>query len=262
MSAINVNFDLTRYGEINDVIRAAVDKAVERLAIQAGKNWAHAIVAADLPDKEKLDYARTLRVQRAGFAHFIVSADYAKAEQVENGRPAQDLKRMLQTSRKVRTSAAGKKYLIIPFRTNTEGSTAHARDMPHAINEIATQMERSMITGHRIDSGGVRRATYLWPKNTATSLGRLPPGLAPKLQPHHVSDPYAGMRRFDNDTHNAKTGKTKTTSSYLTFRVLHQDSRGWIIPAKPGLHIAQGVADQMQSKAEPYLEGLIASMLA
>lgn len=177
---------------------------------------------------------------------------------------------MLQTSRKVRTSAAGKKYLVIPFRVNTEGSTAHARDMPHAINEIATQMERSMVTGHRIDSGGVRRATYLWPKSRLSNngtgieaggqrylqLGRLPAGLAPKLQPHHVSDPYAGMRRFETST-----GKS-SSSKYLTFRVMHQDSRGWIIPAKPGMHIAQGVADQMQSKAEPYLEGLISSLLA
>lgn len=48
---------------------------------------------------------------------------------------------------------------------------------------------------------------------------------------------------------------------YLTFRVMHQDSRGWIIPAKPGMHIAEGVASQMEAKAGPYIQGLLDSML-
>lgn len=265
-NGINVSIDLRG---LQEHMLAAVDKAVERLAIQTGKNWAMAIMAAKLPDAEKLEYAKTLRIDRAGLAHFVVSADYAKADQIENGRQAQDLKKMLQTSRKVRTSKAGKKYLIIPFRQNTAGNTAHARAMPAEINRIASQMETARVRGSYIDHGGVKRATYLWPRSRLSNdgqgiqagkqrylaLGRMPAGLAPKLAPHHVSDPFAGMVRFDTSTGQARS------SAYLTFRCMHQDSTGWIIPAKPGLHIARAVAENMERKAGPYIQALVNSML-
>lgn len=253
---INVHLNLSGIGkEISAEIEQAVDQAIHRLAVQCGKNWAHAIYATNIPDKEKLEYAKTLRIEQAGLAHYVVRADYAKADQIESGRPAYDLKRMLQTSRKVRTSKAGKKYMVIPFRWNTAGNTAHARAMPADITSIAQGMERSLVTGHRIDGGGIKRATYLWPRTTSTSMGSLPAGLAPKLAPHHVSDPYAGMRRFDTST-----GKANS-SQYLTFRVMHQDSSGWIIPTKPGLHIAEGVAQQLEEKAGPYVQALVDSLL-
>jgi hypothetical protein len=48
------------------------------------------------------------------------------------------------------------------------------------------------------------------------------------------------MYRFD-------TGAGKARSSqYLTFRVMAEGSSGWIVPAKPGLYIARGVAQSVQ----------------
>lgn len=141
--------------------------------------------------------------------------------------------------------------MIIPFRHNTPGNDAHAAAMPQAIYALASRLESSLVTGHRIDSGGVRRAAYLWPKDVGEKKGRLPAGLAPKLQPHHKTDPFSGMRRFDTSV-----GKNHS-SQYLTLRVMHQDSSGWIVPAKPGLHIAEGVASQLAETAGPYLQSII-----
>lgn len=243
-STVVIQVDLAGVGKkITAELEQIVDKAVGDLAVQAAKNWAAAIFATGLTDDEKNEYAKTLRIERIEPAHYAVVADYDKAGQIERGRPARDLKRMLLTSAKTRTSRHGKRYLIIPFRHNTPGNDAHAAAMPQAIYALASRLESSLVTGHRIDSGGVKRSTYLWPKE-----GRLPAGLAPKLQPHHKTDAFAGMRRF-----NTSAGKN-SSSQYLMFRVMHQDSNGWVVKAKPGLHIAEGVASQLAETAGPYLQ--------
>jgi hypothetical protein len=60
------------------------------------------------------------------------------------------------------------------------------------------------------------------------------------LQTRHASDPTAGMVRM----------QTNGGSRYLTFRVMSENSTGWIIPAKPGSYIAKHVADSLQRSAE------------
>lgn len=253
MSAIKIQFDLAGMGKLNAAIEQAVDQAVERLAIQTGKNWVNAIYAADLPKAQQEEYAKTLKIERAGPAHFVVSTDYDKAIQIENGRPARDLKQMLQTSRKVRTSQTGSKYLIIPMRQNTPGNNALARAMPAVIHEKARFLSPSAVVGMgtRISGSGatVPQAAYKWG-------GRLPAGLAPRLNPGHATDIHAGMVKM-------REGKGNRAAGYLTFRVMSEGQTGkWLVPAKPGLHIAEGVAEQMQLKAGPYVEALMASMLS
>lgn len=56
------------------------------------------------------------------------------------------------------------------------------------------------------------------------------------------------------------TGRAKS-SQYITFRVMHQDSNGWIVQAKPGLHIAEAVARNLEEKSGPYLQALVDNLL-
>ncbi|MDP2786198.1 MAG: hypothetical protein Q8O38_16640 [Sulfurimicrobium sp.] len=253
MSIIKIQFDLTGLSQLNAAIEQAVDKAVERLAIQTGKNWAEAIYAADIPKDQQHEYARTLKVERAGPAHFVVSADYDKAHQIENGRPARDLKQMLQTSQKTRRFKNGKKYLVIPFRQNTPGEGALAQDMSAAAYKKAKFLSPSAVSsiGSRLSATGatVPQSAYIWG-------GRLPAGLTPKLKPGHATDIHAGMVKM-------RDGKSDKAAGYLTFRVMSEGQTGkWLVPVKPGLHIAEGVANRMQMKAGAYVEALVASMLS
>jgi hypothetical protein len=57
-------------------------------------------------------------------------------------------------------------------------------------------------------------------------------------------DRFSGMYRFDTSTPGAPR------STYLTFRVMSEKSKGWIVPAQPGQHIVKKVVDDMQPKAE------------
>jgi hypothetical protein len=96
--------------------------------------------------------------------------------------------------------------------------------LPPGSKKPATRLS---ATGHIVP-----QQSYAWGK-------RLPAELAPKKKAYHVTDLYAGMVRFDTSA-----GKQKS-SSYATFRTLGAWSDGWIIPAKPGLYLAKGVADSI-----------------
>jgi hypothetical protein len=250
MNDVTVNIDLSRLGELTELIKSAVDSAVNDLAIEAGKQWMDAINGANLPEGTKHDYAKMLRIDRAGWGHFIVSADYAKADQIEEGTPGRDLKRMLQTSTKTRQGKNGK-YLIIPMRANTPGQTATGPAMSPAVYAIARQLPKSSVVGmgSRISATGhqVAQARYAWGGRLADWHGQ---GISAQERSR-----MAGMVRMDTST-----GKSNS-SAYLVFRVMSEHSNGWLIPAKPGLHIARDVAAEMQRMAPGFMDNRIAELL-
>ena len=56
---------------------------------------------------------------------------------------------------------------------------------------------------------------------------------------------YAGMVKMDTST----PGGAKS-SAYMTFRIMMEGSKGWVVPAQPGRYIAKKVAEDLQTKAE------------
>lgn len=271
MSRISINLNVDALMAVPQLayerVMRAVDVAVEGVAQTAMQRWADSINAADLRAGQKKEYAESLRVDRLGMAHYLVRTIYDQADQIEDGRPVRDLKAMLLTSQKTRMSKAGKKYLVIPFRHNTPGNTAHAKDMPQAIHDRALTMGKSSILsiGTRISATGatVPQHLYKWDKGgdefsrgkkKYLSSGPLPAGLAP-IRAGHKTDIYAGMRRMETSTGDSKS------SAYLTFRVMHEDSTGWIVPAKPGLKLAEKIAAQIESQAQGYIESVVKDAL-
>jgi len=271
MSKISINLNMDALfavpQQMYEQVMRAVDVAVEGVAQTAMRRWTESIQAADLREGQKKEYAESLRIDRLGLGHYLVRTIYDKADQIEDGRPERDLKSMLQTSQKTRSSKVGKKYLIIPFRHNTPGNKALAPAMPRAIYDHASLMGPSSILsiGTRVSATGatVAKRNYKWDKagdefsrgkKKYLSIGPLPAGLAP-IRPGHKTDIYAGMRRMDTST-----GKSKS-SAYLTFRVMHQDSTGWIVPAKPGLKLADKIAAQIESQAQGFIESVVKAEL-
>jgi len=256
----DITVDLSSlFANITAEIEAAADRAVHDLANEAGKRWFAAIYGSSLDEGTKREYAKTLHVDRTGRMAFRVTADYAQAQRLELGIPGRDLKRMLQTSNKTRQGKNGK-YLIIPMRTNTPGKIAHARDMPQFLYDRMTKKDaegndlfassRVLQSGTRVSATGhvVNQSQYDWG-------GRLPAGLAPKLAPHHKTDPFAGMVRMDTST-----GKARS-SAFLTFRVMSEKSNGWLIPAKPGLHIVRDLAAEIETMAPAFIQNRIDGLL-
>ena len=264
---LSITFDLGAKLDLMKVVNQQVfpllHQAVNAVGKQTAYNWQEAVYAAKLWSGEKDAYAKSISWQMTGDFSGYVEATYKHAEEIENGRPARDLKLMLNTSKKVRVSKKGTRFLYIPFRHNTPGNDGLANPMPPSVYDVASNLEASMVTGQTTRVSGlgamdIKSKQFLTvPQNIYNWGGRLPAGMSPKLKPHHATDPHAGMVRFDTST----PGGAKS-SAYLTFRTMSEKSKGWIVPPQDGQKIAQGVIEDIRPKAQMAFQKAIARTLS
>jgi hypothetical protein len=177
---------------------------------------------------------------------------------------------MLDTSQKVRRTKDGRRFLVIPFRHNTPGNAAHAPAMPPGVFKLAKGMSASSVVKQTTRISG--ETTLLSPKTGMHPAGHQPAYLsvaktkqAATVTKNHYDwgdrltkavmkqagiqeaatlKRYAGMVRMKTTT----PGGAKS-SSYMTFRIMMEGSKGWIVPATPGKFIAREVVQNMQPKA-------------
>ena len=261
MADLNLTVDLAKLLQLGRMIRAGIfqtlSAAVERVTIAGAERWREAVMKAPLWEGERRAYAGSITWRMTGPYSGEIVADYKYGQDIETGRPAYDMKRMLDTSMKVRTNAKGRRYLIIPMRHNTPGSGGLAREMPQAVYDRAQELAPSRITGNgwRPSGNGAwdikTRKPYLVRQRQYAWGDRLEAGLAPKLSKQHKTDPYAGMVRFDTSS------GSQRSSAYLTFRVMAEGQSGWVIGARPGLFIAKGVLDALRLDAEKVFAGAV-----
>lgn len=269
---------LDMVGVVSKEVIPRLNQAVRAVAAKTAENWKAAVMQAKLWSAEKDAYAQSIKWEMTGDFSAVVESDYKLAQEIETGRQARDLKKMLDTSQKVRRTESGKRFLVIPFRHNTTGSSG---GMPKAVGDLAGAMTPSRVTSTGQRPSG--QVTHLSPKtgmsvskqqspflsNTATKGpntvasrayqwgGRLTKGqLKNAGMDAAMTKRFAGMVKMDTST----PGGSKS-SSYLTFRVMMEGSSGWIVGAKPGLYIARGVAQDMQPKASAAFAQAIASQL-
>jgi hypothetical protein len=258
---------------INAKVLPLMHQAVKAIAQQTAANWQEAIYKAKLWSGEKDAYAASISWTMTGDFSAFVSSDYKHAAEIETGRPPRDLKKMLDTSLKVRISQKGKRFLVIPFRHNTPGNTAHAAAMPGMVFGLAKAMAPSTVlsVGQR-PSGEI---THLSPKTGmhpaadqkpfASSVATQQSHLVAKRNYAWGDRITAGMLKqagADKETIRRHQGMVKMdtssgkqkSSAYLTFRIMMEGSKGWIVPAQPGQYIVQKVAQEMEPKAKAAFE--------
>lgn len=263
----SISFDLAGKMDMLQVVNKQVfpllNQAVRAITAQVAYNWTEEVYKAKLWSVEKDAYVKSIDWKMTGDFSGEVQATYKYAEEIENGRPSRDLKKMLNTSLKVRVNSKGARFLYIPFRHNTPGNDALATSMPQNVYDMAKGLSASMITGQTSRVSGLNamdtntKQFLTVPQNTYSWGQKLPAGLTPKLKPHHKTDIHAGMYRFETST----PGGAKS-SAYLTFRTMSEKSKGWIVPAKPGLKIAEKVVNDMRPKANKAFEQAIKMTLA
>lgn len=254
-----VRIDLSGFGAVSAVMAGVMpqmEAAVSAMGELAARKWREGIDGAKLWDKEKELYRNSIKVERRGPFAVSVTTDYEQAGPIETGRPPKDLKRTLDTSSKVRVikggQRAGMRYLVIPFRHNTPGPRA-VSPMPADVYAVARELMPSKVTGtfrEAVANGSwdtktrapamVQRNRYAWGERTGGEFG----------------SKYAGMYRFDTTG-----GGAKRSSQYLTFRVMREDSPGWVIPAQPGLLLAQKATQAVEPVAEEVFNRAMAAVL-
>lgn len=244
MLTYSITFDLggklDLVSGINAQVMPLMNQAVRAIAQATAANWRESVMRAKMWSGEKDAYANSIQAKMTGDFSAYVWADYGKAAEIETGRPPRDLKKMLDTSLKVRINKRGERYMIIPFRHGTPGSNSNP--MPQAVYQQASQLSASSIVAQSRRVSG----TGAWDTKTRqpATVNKNIYSWGQRLDGPGVPRNMKGMYRFDTGAPGAKR------SSYLTFRVMTERSSGWIIPAQPGQYIAKKVADDMSPKAE------------
>lgn len=260
--SITINFPapLDAMGIITKEVMPTVSQAVDIVGKQVATRWAEAVYKAKLWSGEKDAYAQSINWKMTGDFGGYVEASYKWAKEIEEGRPARDLKRMLGTSLKVRRTKSGSRFLVIPFRHNI-------KSMPSDLYAQAKALEASKVTGTTQRRSG--EITHLSPKTGMTPAkvqtqylsnpkthgpmmveqkkyqwgGRIQAGFFGP-NPKGKTDIAAGMVRMETSS-----GKGKS-SAYMTFRIMSEKSQGWIVPQQPGLFIARDVIAKIKPEAE------------
>lgn len=226
--------------------------AVQRVAMAVQTRWVGFAMGTPLPSGATIrartgDYAQSIQLRQLGDFEAQVYSLLPEAEGHETGFPARDLKDMLQTSAKTRVfKKSGKRYLIIPFRHGTPGTSTMGNPMPQAVHGWWRNRQASSVVSigtrpSQVQAGvSVPSRSYAWgdrlKKGDLAALGIK--GTAAR----HA----AGMVNF------RKPGGTGggSHSGFVTFRTMVEGSPGWIVPAKPGRYPAKTAADELRPVAE------------
>lgn len=269
MADLNIKFSfdlggtLDAQGIINKQVFPLLNQAVRAVAAHTASSWQANVYKAKLWSGEKDEYAKSITWAMTGDFSAEVRSDYRYDQDIENGRPARDLKKMLGTSIKVRRTEDGRRFLVIPFRHNAKKlEAAGIYDMASDLNAstIVSQGERpSGEVTHLSPTSGMAPAAKQTPflsnpktkqaqtvtKNNYAWGDRLKASAMKQAGIPLSTRKWAqGMHRFDTST----PGGAKS-STYLTFRIMMEGSSGWVVPAQPGQHIAKKTAEAMQPKA-------------
>ena len=268
MTQYTFSLDMPSNDDIKKIVNGAVlpkiTQAVHTIAHRARINWQDAVMQARLWSGEKVPYVASIKMEMTSAFSAVVSTDYKYADEIENGRPPRDMKKMLDTSSKVRRTKDGRRFLVIPMRHNTPGNTALAPAMPADVYQMAKGLPASSVIG-----GGTR------PSGEVTILSRKTGMRAASAQTPYLSHFKSGGHYLVNKSSYAWGGrltkamlhgqsqadqkkfsgltrfKTSTGgSSYLTFRIMMEGSTGWVIPAQPGKYLAKKVVDELTPQTD------------
>ncbi len=241
---------------ITKAVLPTVSKTIDAAGRQLVNKWAEEVQRAKLWSGEKDAYAQSISWKMTGDFKGEATATYKHARQIEEGRPARDLKKMLGTSLKVRRSTKGNRFLVIPFRHNIKSMSpeVYAQAKALAPSKVVgmTQRKSGEITGYGMQPAKVQTHFLSDPKKRGAMMvqqavykwgGRI----AASQLPASGNRNQIGMVRMDTSS-----GKQKS-SAYLTFRVMSEKSKGWIVPKQPGLFIVRKVTHDMKPKIEQAL---------
>ncbi|EPT1451925.1 hypothetical protein ACVOZ6_003513 [Escherichia coli] len=267
----NMGSTLDVLGVVNKEVFPYMNTAVNAVGQKLAQRWAEGVYKAKLWSGEKDLYAQSISWQMTGDFSGYVQATYKYAKEIEEGRPARDLKRMLGTSLKVRRTKTGTRFLVIPFRHNI-------KNMPPALYAQAKALEASTVTGMTQRRSG--EVTNLSPKTGMTPAkvqthylsnpkthgpmmvkqaqykwgGRLAAGyFGPN--PKGKSDIAAGMVRMNTSAGGGKS------SAYMTFRIMSEKSQGWIVPQQPGQFLARKAVEAISPQADALFKAAMKATL-
>lgn len=283
-----IQVDLSHLMAVGSAFTAAVFPhlalAVQMVADRAEGTWKAFAAGAPLPSGKVIHsrtgaYTRSIMQRNTGDFSREIYSELPYAQAIESGSPRRDLKEMLRSSLKVRVSAAGKRYLIIPFRHSSNPNNV-MRDnvMPPSVHEWWKDKQPSHVLrpGSKVDPlmslfGNIEfapEAKFNTHRLSGTGAYDIKTRMRLTVPEHHYQwgdrlskTALAGLgvggesaRRMAGMVHFTKQGGKggSSHSQYITFRVMSEASRpgSWIAPAQEGKWPARTTSQIYQPLAE------------
>lgn len=282
--AIDLSHLMTTGSALTRAVFPHLAVAVQGVADAAETRWKQFASGMVMPNGRVINprsgqYARSIMQRETGEFSRTIYSDLPYAQEIEEGAPRRDMKTMLNSSLKVRISAAGRRYLIIPFR--------------HSPNPNNVMRDNAMPPGV-LDWWGSAQPSHVLPRFNRGSGGSGLAGLfglefAPEARTGGFRPSGTGAfdirtrqllqvakhnyrwgdrlsantlealgvrgqaaKRMEGMVHFTRQGKTggAAHSRYITFRTMVEGSRGWIRLATEGKWPARQVAEIYQPVAE------------
>lgn len=243
---LQITLDIPELPEDAGRVFPHLEAAVALVANKVQERWREYAQNKPLPNGKVIGtrtgaYLKSIQIEKKDPLRWEVFSDAPYASSIEYGTAAYDMKQALATSPKVRRTKDGKRYLIIPFRWGTPGTVTFGakNTMSAAEHRFLKILEPSHVVGMGTRESGnypglmIPRRIYQW--------GGRHNGAGNPLFDGEKGKRMQGMVRFDNPG--------GQHSHYMTFRVMSEDSPGWIRPAIPGKYPLKETMAAVEIKA-------------
>lgn len=217
--------------------RGDIKKIKDALGVAARNEWI-AVAGEELKSTSR-DYIGGIQQPEITKSGVMVQLLGVLPNMVEQGWAPHDLRATVLRSPKAKTSKEGHKYMAIPFRHGTPGTTGRnvGREMPKAIHKVARHLAPHMavggvtVKGQRLQVGGKM-------SKAAKAI------LTKKERSWHSASIYLGMIR-KAETQGTKGTARAATTGYSTFRTISENVRKaeqhWMHPGIRARRIATKV---------------------
>ncbi len=241
---LNVDVDLSGIQALEDfaeLIPSRLAKVIEATGTQLVAEWSkEARIALKNPSGYVLKIEEGVEYPfHDDPLHYVVTNRHPAVMFLEEGVDPFDLKKMLETSSKVKISKEGKRYLRVPFKHSVESMESAGID-PREFQQLATSQKQTRLV---VDA----RRRYEW-GDRLKDMGDL--GKRRKFF-SGMGDKFAAERGVRGRTvdytwktspfENVVRFKENHGSSYMTFRTISENSDpdSWIHPGIRATHIAE-----------------------
>ncbi len=227
-----------------------LEQAVENLAQAAYSSMIARIQGMSMDPKNRQDYLKALKFTNLGDATWLIYLEGDWATKLEEGFGPYSIKDQLLSSSKtvqvgsragqpwVRKSAKGKKYAVVPFEHKPFSGEKMAGNLSDDIKKILVKNragKEQSITKIFKDLGGKPLS------GKVATVGEV------EGQPN-----LAGLTKYQSVSE-----KGRVSSIYMTYRIVHEDSPGWLHPGHKGYQLFKEAEDFVESELKNILETLL-----
>ncbi len=251
----NIKFDLSPLVEQMSYFKDIDKKLATALDSLAGQAYEKAIELAQQKLKSRRDtYLKHLSFTKQGqgndTVYLIVLSE--EALWIEEGMSAHNMKD---------THLNGKDKVIIPFQHNKGMPSMMPKKQAELYKEVKSFLKKNKMSLNKpiMDKAGKSNISSAGNVKPAASFGSVPSKHVSKKTGESV------LNRLNVYQHQSqtKTGKTKTTSTAMTFRTLSQnsDKSEWNVPQLPPAKILDEVYDWILQNYEKIMQESIGDVL-